>query len=112
MYDKLQKQLHGFAEPGYQEYKSASLLEAFLEDNGFTVEKGVADTLTAFVATFGSDHPAIGAVTLSLEEDRAVTTLYEQAFFFPGPLQEGEQKPALLAEMEREHKGSICVFPY
>ena len=54
----------------------------------------------------------IGFVTLALEEDRAVATLYEQAFFFPGPLQEGEQKPALWAEMEREHKGALCVFPY
>ena len=54
----------------------------------------------------------IGFVTLTMEEDRAVATLYEQAFFFPGPLQEGEQKPALWAEMEREHKGALCVFPY
>ena len=42
----------------------------------------------------------------------AAATLYEQAFFFPGPLQEGEEKPALWAEMEREHKGALCVFPY
>ena len=54
VYDKLQKQLHGFAEPGYQEYKSAALLEAFLEENSFTVEKGVAGIPTLFVATFGT----------------------------------------------------------
>ena len=62
VYDQLQKQLHGFAEPGYQEYKSSALLEAFLEDNGFTVEKGVAGIPTAFVATFGSGHPVIGVM--------------------------------------------------
>ena len=62
VYDQLQKQLHGFAEPGYQEYKSSALLEAFLEDNGFLVEKGVADIPTAFVATFGSGHPVIGVM--------------------------------------------------
>ena len=62
VYDRLQKQLHGFAEPGYQEYKSSALLAGFLEENGFTVEKGVADIPTSFVATFGSGHPVIGVM--------------------------------------------------
>ena len=62
VYDKLQKQLHAFAEPGYQEYKSAALLAEFLENNGFAVERGVADIPTSFVATFGSGHPVIGVM--------------------------------------------------
>ena len=62
VYDKIQKQLHDFAEPGYQEYKSAALLADFLEENGFTVERGVAEIPTAFVATFGSGHPVIGVM--------------------------------------------------
>jgi len=53
----------------------------------------------------------IGFVTLAIEEDRAVAKLYEQEFFFPGPLGEGEEKPALWTELEREHKDALCVFP-
>ena len=62
VYDKIQKQLHGFAEPGYQEYRSSALLAGFLEENGFAVEKGVAGIPTAFVATYGSGHPIIGVM--------------------------------------------------
>lgn len=62
MYDRIQKQLHGFAEPGYQENRSSALLAAFLEENGFSVERGVAGIPTAFVATYGSGHPVIGVM--------------------------------------------------
>ena len=62
VYDKIQKQIHSFAEPGYQEYKSSALLASFLEENGFTVERGVAGIPTAFVATYGSGHPVIGVM--------------------------------------------------
>jgi aminobenzoyl-glutamate utilization protein B len=62
VYDRIQKQLHGFAEPGYQEYRSSALLASFLQENGFSVEKGVADIPTAFVATYGSGHPVIGVM--------------------------------------------------
>ena len=54
----------------------------------------------------------IGFVTLVLEKDRAVCKLYEQEFFFPGPLKEGEEKPAIWTEIERDHKDAVCVFPY
>lgn len=54
----------------------------------------------------------IGFVTLSLEADRAVARLYEEEFFFPGPLGEGEEKPALWTELEREHKDAVCIFPF
>ncbi|MBO4340654.1 MAG: amidohydrolase [Bacteroidales bacterium] len=62
VYDRIQKQLHAFAEPGYQEYKSSALLAGFLEENGFAVERGVAGIPTAFVATYGSGHPVIGVM--------------------------------------------------
>ena len=52
--------IHGFAETGLLEYKSSKYLADMLEDNGFTVERGVADMPTAFVATFGSGKPVIG----------------------------------------------------
>lgn len=60
IYDKMQKQIHEYAEPGYREYKSSALLCEHLEANGFKVERGVANIPTAFVATYGSGEPVIG----------------------------------------------------
>lgn len=50
----------GHAEVGYKEYKSSELLQKTLSEAGFTVQAGVADIPTAFVATFGSGKPVIG----------------------------------------------------
>lgn len=49
-----------WAEPGYQEVKSSTLLAETLESSGFTIERGVADIPTAFTATIGSGSPVIG----------------------------------------------------
>jgi aminobenzoyl-glutamate utilization protein B len=49
-----------WAEPGYQEKRSAALLADALEKAGFRVERGVAGIPTAFVATIGSGKPIIG----------------------------------------------------
>jgi len=49
-----------FAETALLEYKSAELLSGLIEGYGFTVERGVADMPTAFVATWGSGKPVIG----------------------------------------------------
>lgn len=54
------KQIWRWAEPGYQETKSSSLLAEKLEAAGFKVEKGVAGIPTAFTATFGEGQPVIG----------------------------------------------------
>lgn len=43
-----------------QEYKSSALLIGLLEENGFTVDKGVAGMPTAFIASYGSGKPVIG----------------------------------------------------
>ncbi|MBD3672275.1 MAG: hypothetical protein HUJ26_02000 [Planctomycetaceae bacterium] len=50
-----------YAEPGYQETKSSSLLQNMLADAGFEIESGVADIPTAFIAsaTVGTDGPII-----------------------------------------------------
>jgi len=48
-----------FAELGLQEYKSAKLLVKVLKDHGFSVQEGVADMPTAFVATYGKGKPVI-----------------------------------------------------
>jgi aminobenzoyl-glutamate utilization protein B len=49
-----------WAEPGYQEVKSAQLLADMLEGQGFKVERGVAGIPTAFTATAGRGKPVIG----------------------------------------------------
>ena len=49
-----------WAEPGYQETKSAQLLADMLDEAGFKIERGVAGIPTAFTATAGSGRPVIG----------------------------------------------------
>jgi len=48
------------AETSLQEFKSSEYLMNFAEQNGFTVEKGIAGITTAFTATYGSGKPVIG----------------------------------------------------
>lgn len=57
---KLSDQIWAYAEPAFQETKSAKALADFAEANGFKVERGVAELPTAFVATYGSGKPIIG----------------------------------------------------
>jgi len=59
VYNKISKDIWGFAEMGYQEEKSSALLEGQLEQAGFNIQKGVAGIPTAFVATYGSGKPVI-----------------------------------------------------
>ena len=61
-YASVANQIWSFAELGYQEEKSSSLLQSELRAAGFTVKAGVADIPTAFVATWGSGKPVIGIV--------------------------------------------------
>jgi aminobenzoyl-glutamate utilization protein B len=49
-----------WAEPGYQEKKSAAALAEIAEKAGLKVKRGVAGIPTAFVAEFGSGKPVIG----------------------------------------------------
>jgi len=49
-----------FAEVALAEYESSKHLADMLEREGFTVERGVADMPTAFVASFGSGKPVVG----------------------------------------------------
>jgi aminobenzoyl-glutamate utilization protein B len=59
-YKKIGLQIWDYAEVGYKEIKSAALHQKTLSDNGFTVQAGVADIPTAFVATYGTGKPVIG----------------------------------------------------
>jgi len=52
-------QIWAFAEIGLEEYKSSELLAKTLKDAGFTVDMGVAEMPTAFVASYGSGKPVI-----------------------------------------------------
>ncbi len=58
-YKKIALQIWGYAEVGYKEQKSSSLLQQTLQSNGFTVQAGVAGMPTAFVASYGSGKPVI-----------------------------------------------------
>ena len=58
-YKKTALQIWNYAEVGYKEVKSSTLLQQTLTNNGFTVQKGVAGMPTAFVATYGSGQPVI-----------------------------------------------------
>jgi aminobenzoyl-glutamate utilization protein B len=58
-YKKDAMEIWNYAEVGYKEVKSSGLLQKTLQDNGFTVEAGVAGIPTAFVATYGSGKPVI-----------------------------------------------------
>ena len=74
-YRQVAQSIWGFAEVGYKEAKSSALLQKTLKDNGFTVQAGVADIPTAFVATYGSGKPVIGI----LAEFDALPGLAQQA---------------------------------
>jgi len=52
--------LWNYAEIALLEYKSSKLLAGIAEQEGFKVERGVADLETAFVAVYGSGSPIIG----------------------------------------------------
>ena len=56
----LARTLWDYAEVGYQEERSSLLLQDTLAAEGFTIEAGVADIPTAFVATYGNSGPVIG----------------------------------------------------
>jgi len=57
---RLSDQIWEFAEIAYKEHKSAKVLADYAEQQGFKVERGVADIPTAFIASYGSGKPIIG----------------------------------------------------
>lgn len=48
-----------YAEVGYQESQSSAALQGYLAENNFSVETGLADIPTAFVASYGTGEPVI-----------------------------------------------------
>ncbi len=55
----LSRQLHDNPEIAFEEHQSSALLTEFLENHGFTVEKGICQLPTAFKATYGQDRPIV-----------------------------------------------------
>ncbi len=58
-YGAIAQNIWELAEMGYQEEKSSALLQQTLNDEGFTIKKGVAGIPTAFIAEYGSGSPII-----------------------------------------------------
>ncbi len=56
---ELSLRIHGSPELGFQETRAADWLTGYLEENGFTVERGICDLPTAFRASYGQGRPAI-----------------------------------------------------
>ena len=75
----------GAAEIAFQETVSSETLIAYAKANGFEVEVGVAETPTAFVATYGSGKPVIGI----LGEFDALPGLSQKATPEKTPLDKG-----------------------
>ncbi len=55
-------ELWDYAEIALEESRSATYLSGILEDEGFSVERGVAGMPTAFVASWGSGTPILGVL--------------------------------------------------
>jgi len=52
-----------FGELGMQEFETAKLMSGLLEEDGFSVERGIAGFPTGFCATYGSGEPVIAIHT-------------------------------------------------
>lgn len=122
-YDAMQKDIWGYHEIRFKEYRSSARLSDYLERQGFKLERGVAGLSTAFVAKFGEGHPVIGI----LAEYDALAGLSQDTVSFRKPLEEGQPghgcghnligtgsvaaATALKQWMEETgQKGTICVF--
>ena len=82
----LNRQIWEWAELNFREVKSAAALADALEDEGFTVERGVGGMPTAFCASYGSGGPVIGL----LAEYDALSALSQKAACpRPEPVVEG-----------------------
>ncbi len=83
---EMSDQIWAFAETALEESQSAKVLADYAEAQGFTVERGVAEMPTAFVASYGSGRPIIGI----LGEFDALPGLSQEASSKKKPLEEGK----------------------
>jgi aminobenzoyl-glutamate utilization protein B len=59
---KISDKIWALAETAFEENQSSKILSDYAEQQGFTVERGVAGMPTAFVATYGSGKPVISVL--------------------------------------------------
>ena len=57
---EISDQIWAAAETSLEEFKSSKYLSDYAQENGFSVEIGVAGMPTAFIAKYGSGRPYIG----------------------------------------------------
>jgi amidohydrolase len=56
---ELALKIHSNPEVGFQEVKASTWLTEYLEENGFSIERGICELPTAFRASYGKGKPAI-----------------------------------------------------
>ncbi len=56
---QLSLKIHSHPELGFQEVKAAAWLSQYLEENGFSIERGIYELPTAFRGSYGGGKPAI-----------------------------------------------------
>jgi len=56
---ELSLKIHSDPEPGFYEFKAATWLIQYLEENGFSIERGICELPTAFRGNYGKGKPAI-----------------------------------------------------
>jgi len=59
-YAQVAKKIWDLAELGYMEHESSGILKDQLRQAGFSIEEGVADIPTAFIASYGEGAPVVG----------------------------------------------------
>lgn len=82
---RISDEIWAHAETAFEETQSAKILADYAEAQGFTVERGVAEIPTAFVATYGSGKPVISV----LGEFDALPGISQKAQPTKSPLKEG-----------------------
>ncbi|MFK7920912.1 MAG: amidohydrolase [Bacteroidia bacterium] len=83
---EMSDQIWAFAETALVETQSAALLADYAQEQGFKVERGVAEMPTAFIASYGEGEPIIGI----LGEFDALPGLSQQASSVKTPLENGQ----------------------
>ena len=59
-YIRAAKEIWSYAEPAFEERRSAACLAGILRENGFAVEMGTGGCETAFTASWGTGGPVVG----------------------------------------------------
>jgi amidohydrolase len=59
---ELARRIHDTPELGFKECQAAAWLTAYLEQSGFSVERGVYEVSTAFQASYGQGKPTIAVI--------------------------------------------------